>query len=113
MDENESLIIKRAFATTEAMKSPRVRWVIAKGQSKVEIDEKRYLKVVDSIVRDETDRYMIIGAIKDNGPLTVEELSRMTGLQPNGILHHIIALRMKGVVGESGEKDRQYIYKLL
>lgn len=112
MSERESLI-RRTNAATEAFKSPRVRWVTGRSHIKVEIDEKKYRQVVDSIIQDEIERHMIIGAIKERGPLTVEEISRLTDLQMSRILQHIIALRMKGVVGESGEKNRQYLYKLL
>ena len=112
MSERESLI-RRANAATEALKSSRVRWVTGKAKVKVEIDEKKYQLVVDSIIEDEIERYMVIGAIKEKGPLNVDELSQLTDLQPSRILQHVIALRMKGVVGEAGEKNRQYLYKLM
>jgi len=112
MSKRETLI-RKANAAIEAFKSQRLRWVTGRSQTKVEIDEKRYQQVVDSIMQDEIERHMIIGAIKERGPLTVEELSQLTGLQPTRIVQHVIALRRNGVIGEAGERDRQYLYKLV
>jgi DNA-binding transcriptional ArsR family regulator len=112
MSKRENLI-RKTNAAIEAFKSQRLRWVMGRSQIKVEIDEERYRQVVDSIMQDEIERYMIIGAIKEKGPLTVEELSQLTGLQPNRIMQHIIALRRNGIINEAGEKNRQYLYQLV
>jgi len=112
MSERENLI-RKTNAAIEAFKSQRLRWVMGRSQIKVEIDEERYRQVVDSIMQDEIERYMIIGAIKEKGPLTVEELLQLTGLQPNRIMQHIIALRRNGIINEAGEKNRQYLYQLV
>lgn len=111
MSEKESLV-RRTNAAIEAFKSPRVRWVTGRSQIKVEIDEKKYKQMVDSIVEDEIERHMIMGDIKEKGPLTVEEISQSTGLEPSRIMQHIIALRKRGAIGEAGEKNRQYLYQL-
>jgi len=111
MSKKESLI-RKTNATIEAFKSQRLRWVTGRSQVKVEIDEKRYQQVVDSIMQAEIERHMIIGAIRERGPLTVEELSQLTALQPSKIVQHIIALRKNGAIGEAGEKNRQYLYQL-
>ena len=111
MSERENLI-RKTSAAIEAFKSQRLRWVTGRSQVKVEIDEEKYRKVVDSIMRDEIERHMIIGAIKEKGPLTVEEISQLINLQPSRIMQHIIALRRNGVINEAGEKNRQYLYKL-
>ena len=112
MSERENLV-RKTNAAIEAFKSQRLRWVTGRSQIKVEIDEKRYQQVVDSIMHDEIERHMIIGAIKERGPLTVEEVSQLTGLRPNRIVQHIIALRRNGVVNEVGERNRQYLYQLI
>nr|MDO8133819.1 ArsR family transcriptional regulator [Candidatus Njordarchaeum guaymaensis] len=111
MSKRETLI-RKTNAAIEAFKSQRLRWVTGRSQVKVEIDEKRYQQAVDSIMQDEIERHMIIGGIKERGPLTVEELSQLTGLQPSRIVQHIIALRRNGVINEAGEKNRQYLYRL-
>jgi len=112
MSEREKLM-RRTNATIEAMKSPRVRWVTGRARTRVEIDERRYSQIVDSITHDEIERHMITGAIKECGPLTVDEISKLTDLQPSRVMEHIIALRKKGIITEAGEKDRQYLYNLL
>ena len=112
MSEKESLK-RRTDAAIEAYKSPRVRWVMARSQVKLEIDEKRYRQAVDQIIHDEIERQMITGAIKEKGPLTIGEISQYTDLEPSTIMQHIIVLRKKGTVSEEGEKDRQYLYKLI
>ncbi len=112
MGEKESLK-RKTNAAIDAFKSQRLRWVMGRSQVKVEIDEKRYRKVIDSIMQDEIERHMITGALKEKGQLTVGELSQLTGLHPSKIIQHIIALRRNGVVNEVGEKDRQYLYRLI
>jgi len=112
MSEKESLK-RKTDAAIDAFKSQRLRWVTGRSQVKVEIDEERYRQVVDVIMRDEIERHMIIGALKEKGLLTVEELSQLTGLQPNKIIQHMIALRRNGVITEAGEKNRQYLYRLI
>jgi len=112
MSDREKLT-RKANAAIDAFKSQRLRWVTGRSQIKVEIDEERYRQVVDSTMQDEIERHMIIGAIKEKGPLTVEELLQLTGLQPSRIMQHIIALRRNGIINEAGEKNRQYLYQLV
>jgi DNA-binding transcriptional ArsR family regulator len=112
MSEKESLK-RKTNAAVDAFKSQRLRWVMGRSQIKVEINEEKYRQVVDAIMRDEIERYMITGALKEKGQLTVEELSQLTGLQPSKIMQHMIALRRNGVVSEAGEKNRQYLYQLI
>jgi len=109
----KSKLIQKTDAATEALKSSRVRWVTGRSQVKVDIDEKKYRKVIDSIINDEIERHLITGVLKNQGSLTIEEISELTDLLPSTILQHIIALRMKGEVGEAGEKNSQYLYKFL
>jgi F420-non-reducing hydrogenase iron-sulfur subunit len=103
---------KKTEATIEAFKSQRLRWVVGRSQIKVEIEEDKYRRTVDSIMQVETERHMITCALKEKGPLTAEELARLTGLQPNKIVQHLIALRRDGAIGEAGEKNGQYLYKV-
>ncbi len=112
MSENEKLK-RRTDASVEAFKSFRLRWVTGRSKVKMEIDEAKYQKVVDSIMKDEIERHMIIGAIKEKGPLTIGEMSKLTDIQPSRMVQHLVALRRNGVVSESGEKDRQYLYTLV
>jgi DNA-binding transcriptional ArsR family regulator len=114
MSEREKEKLKRKTdASVEAFKSFRLRWVTARSKVKMEIDEEKYQKAVDSIMKDEVERHMITGALKEKGPLTVEELAELTDLQPSLIVRHLIALRKNGAISEAGEKNRQYLYKLV
>ena len=106
-------LIKKTDAAIEAFKTQRLRWVLGISQVGVRIDEAKYHAVVDSIMKDEIERQMIIGAIKERGPLTIKELSEVTGIVPNQVLRHMIALRKAGTVSEVGEKEGGYLYMVL
>jgi len=104
---------RRTDATVAAFKGFRLRWVTGKAKIKIEIDEEKYQKAVDRIMKEEIERQMIIEAIKEKGPLTIEELSNITDLQPSSIVQHLIAMRKNGQITEADEKDRQYLYQLV
>jgi DNA-binding transcriptional ArsR family regulator len=112
MSEKREKLKRRTDATIDAFKSQRLRWVMGRSQIKMEVEEEKYKKSVDSIMHDEVERSLIKGALKEKGSLTVEEISHLTDLQPSVIVQHIIALRKNGVIAEAGEKDRQFLYKL-
>jgi coenzyme F420-reducing hydrogenase delta subunit len=106
-------IPKKTDAMIDAFKSQRLRWVVGRSQIRVEIEEGKYRQTVDAIMRDEIERHMMTGALKEKGPLTAEELAQLTGLQPSKIVQHLIALRKDGKVSEAGEKNNQYLYQLV
>lgn len=112
MSEKREKMKRKTDATIDAFKSQRLRWVMGRSQIKMEVEEEKYKKAVDGIMHDEVERSLITGALKEKGALTVEELSKMTDLQPSVIVQHIIALRRNGVIAEAGEKNRQFLYKL-
>lgn len=112
MSEKKEKLKRKTDATIDAFKSQRLRWVMGRSQIKMEVEEDKYKKTVDTIMHDEVERSLIKGALKEKGPLTVEEISHVTDLQPNVIVQHIIALRRNGVIAEAGEKNRQFLYKL-
>jgi coenzyme F420-reducing hydrogenase delta subunit len=103
---------KKTDAAIDAFKSQRLRWIVGRSQIKVEIEEDKYRQTVDAIMEVEIDRHMITRALKEKGPLTGEELAKLTGLQPNKIVRCLIALRRDGVITEAGEKNNQYLYCL-
>ena len=112
MSEKKEKLKRKTDATIDAFKSPRLRWVMGRSQIKMEVEEDKYKKAVDTIMHDEVERSLIKGALKEKGPLTVEEISKVTDLQPSVIVQHIIALRRNGAITEAGEKNRQFLYKL-
>ena len=105
-------LLKKTDAAIEAFKTERLRWVLGISQVGPKIDEKKYRKVTGKIMKDELERQMIIGEIKEKGPLTIKELSEATKISPKEILRHIIALRKAGTVSEAGEKEDGYLYKV-
>jgi DNA-binding transcriptional ArsR family regulator len=111
MSEKE-ILKRRTDASIEAFKSFRLRWVTGRSKVKMEIDEQKYQKILDSIMKDEIERHMITGALREKGPMTVGELAQLIDLQPNLVVQHLMALRRNGAITEVGERNRQYLYKL-
>jgi len=103
---------KKTDAMIDAFKAQRLRWVVGRSQIKVEIEEEKYRRTVDSIMSAEVERHMITRALRENGPLTTGELAKLTALRPSTIVQHLVTLRKDGKVGEAGQKDDQYTYKL-
>ncbi len=112
MSEIERLA-RKIDAAIEAYKSQRLRWVLGISQVEINIDEVRYYDVINETMRDEIERHMIMGALRERGELTVREMVQITGIAPNQIMRHIIALRKNGVIIEVGEKKHEYLYKLI
>ena len=112
-DLGPSPLKKTTDAAIEALKMQRLRWVMGISQVGVRIDEARYHLVVDNIMKEEIERQMLIGAIKEKGPMTIKELSETTDIPPDRILRHIISLRKAGSVSEVGEKEHGYLYAVL
>jgi len=105
-------LAKKTDAAIEAFKTERLRWVLGISQRGPKVDEQKYKTVSSKIMREEIERQMIVGEIKEKGPRTIKELSEATKLNARDVLRHIIALRKIGVVSEAGEKDGGYLYKV-
>jgi predicted ArsR family transcriptional regulator len=56
------------------------------------------------------ERNLIVQGFKNQGSLTVEELSKITGIEKPKLLKHLIAMRQFGKVLIVGEKDNQLLY---
>jgi len=102
---------KKTDAAIEAFKTERLRWVLGISQVGPKVDEQKYKAVSTKIMKDEIDRQMIVGEMKEKGPRTIKELSETTKLNTKEVLRHIIALRKIGIVSEAGEKEGGYLYK--
>ena len=109
MSEKKKLA-KKTDAAIEAFKTERLRWVLGISQRGPKVDEQKYKAASSRIMKDEIERQMIVGDIKEKGPRTIKELSEATKLAPKEVLRHIIALRKNGVVSEAGEKEGGYLY---
>jgi len=111
-EEKKKSLIKKTDATIEAFKTERLRWVLGISQVGPKIEAKKYRDITGTIMKDEMARQMIIGEIKERGPLTIKELSEATKIPPKQILRHILALRKQGIISEAGEKEDEYLYKV-
>ena len=110
MSEKKKLA-RKTDAAIEAFKSERLRWVVGISQVGPKVDEQKYKAVSAKIMKDEIERQMIIGEIKEKGPQTIKELAENTMIIPKELLRHIIALRKAGAISEAGEKEGGYLYK--
>jgi predicted HTH transcriptional regulator len=58
------------------------------------------------------ERNLIVGEMKNQPSLTIEELSKNTGIEKSKLLKHLIAMRQFGKVQVVGERDNQLTYSL-
>lgn len=106
-------IPRKTDAAIDAFKAQRLRWVVGRSQIKVEIEEDKYRRTIDSIMKVEIERHMITRALGEKGPLTAGEVAQATSLEPSKVVQHLIALRREGTISEAGEKNGEYQYQLL
>jgi len=58
------------------------------------------------------ERSLILREIKNQGPSTLDELSKVTGIDREKLFKHIIAMRQFGKIAIAGERDNQLVYGL-
>jgi len=58
------------------------------------------------------ERNLILQQMKNQGPSTIDELSKATGLEKSNLLKHLIAMKQFGKVLIVGERDNQLAYGL-
>ena len=58
------------------------------------------------------ERNLIVQGMKNQGSLTVDELSKITGIEKSRLLKHLIAMRQFGKVLIVGERNNQLVYGL-
>jgi len=58
------------------------------------------------------ERSLILKEIKNQGPSTLDELSKATGIDKEKLFRHIIAMRQFGKIAITGERDNQLVYGL-
>jgi len=59
------------------------------------------------------ERNLILKEMKNQGPSTIDELSKATGMDKSELLRHLMAMRQFGKVLIVGERDDQLVYALL
>lgn len=58
------------------------------------------------------ERSLILNQLKDQGPQTLDELSKVTGIGKEKLFKHMIAMRQFGKIAIAGERDNQLVYGL-
>jgi len=58
------------------------------------------------------ERSLILKEIKNQGPSTLDELAKATGIEKEKLFRHIIAMRQFGKIAIAGERDDQLVYGL-
>jgi predicted ArsR family transcriptional regulator len=58
------------------------------------------------------ERNLILREMKNRTSLTIDDLSKATGIEKSRLLRHIIAMRQFGKVLIVGEQDNQLLYSL-
>jgi len=58
------------------------------------------------------ERNLILREMKNQGPSTIDELSKATGMEKSKLLKHLIAMRQFGKVFIVGERNSQLVYSL-
>ena len=57
-------------------------------------------------------RNLILREMKNQGPSTIDELTKATGMEKSNLLTHLIAMRQFGKVLIVGKRDNQLVYGL-
>jgi len=58
------------------------------------------------------ERSLILNQLKTNGPMTLDELTKITGMERERLFKHMIAMRQFGKIAITGERDNQLVYGL-
>ena len=58
------------------------------------------------------ERSLILRAIKNQGPLTLDELVKATSMEKEKLFKHLIAMRQFRKIAITGERDNQLVYSL-
>lgn len=58
------------------------------------------------------ERSLILREIKNQGPSTLDELAKATGMDKEKLFKHIIAMRQFGKIAIAGERDNQLVFGL-
>jgi len=58
------------------------------------------------------ERNLILREMKNQGPSTIDDLAKVTGIDKEKLFKHMIAMRQFGIVVIAGERDNQLVYDL-
>ena len=108
----ETANYEKVEAAAEAFGNERLRWLIGKGDvllQRGDMTPERLKQLMEQTVREEIDRSIILGEIKD-GPATITEIAKATMMEKDYILENLLALMKWNMVEIVGEDNREYIY---
>ena len=108
----ETASFEKVDAAAEAFGNERLRWLIGKGDVLLQCGDltpERLKQLMEQTVREEIDRSLILGEIKD-GPATITEIAKATMMEKDYILENLLALMKWNMVEIVGEDNREYIY---
>ena len=58
------------------------------------------------------ERNLILQEMKNHGPATIDELSKVTGMEKSNLLKQLIAMRQFGKILIVGERNNELVYGL-
>jgi len=58
------------------------------------------------------ERSLILKELKNQGPSTLDELTKTTGIEKEKLFKHMIAMRQFGKIAIAGERDDQLVFSL-
>ena len=58
------------------------------------------------------ERSLILNLLKTQGPMTLDELTKSTGIDKEKLFKHMIAMRQFGKIAITGERNDQLVYAL-
>ncbi|WP_287584675.1 hypothetical protein [Candidatus Borrarchaeum sp.] len=116
--KSEENVDKKAVleASAAIFKNERTRWLIGKGEHLLKenkITEEEFEELLDKILKDEIERELISQVLREKGTSSIEEISKVTNLEPKLILQHLVALKKLNIVNIVGESGDDYLYALL
>ncbi|NIM45773.1 MAG: hydrogenase iron-sulfur subunit [Nitrososphaeria archaeon] len=107
------ILPKETDAAIETFKENRIRWMLGVSLSETNVDKDKYVLAVEKVKQDELERQMMLNEMRAKGPLTIREISDATGLGPDRVFQHMIALRKKGSISEAGEREAKFLYEVV
>jgi DNA-binding transcriptional ArsR family regulator len=106
----------RIEGLAEALRSERVRWLIAREQELKKdsnMNDQSFNNLLKNTIEEETERSMILSELKKRKEGTVGEVASATKIPPKIIVKHMIALMKRGAISVSGEKQDEYSFTVL
>ncbi len=105
-------------AGLEAFARFRLKITLEKGPSLVEgtnvygekLDPEVYKKIMDTYLENEIERGFILVLIREQGAMTVKELSEKTKIPPDRVLQHVLRMKRDELLTLAGEKEGYVLY---